>query len=156
MSKVADSLLRPLLLKFPWVVNFTKEVLQQVQRQIRYPESDIWLVTEDVKAFYTNVLIVQSSQEIRSLWKKFKQGVEVSHDDVKQLLLIIMSYNFFEHNSDVYCQQEGVAMGTLCALLVANLYAALKERRNGVHQLCLTVRKLLLYIRYINDILLIF
>lgn len=156
MSEVADSLLRPLLLEFPWVVDSTKEVLQQVQRQIRYPESDVWLVTGDVEAFYTNVPIVQSSREIGSLWKKFKQGAEVSHDDVKQLLLIIMSYNFFEHDGDVYRQQEGVAMGTSCAPLVANLYAALKERRNGVHRLRSTVGKLLLYVRYIDDILLIF
>jgi len=156
MSEVADSLLRPLLLEFPWVVDSTKEVLQQVQSQIRYPESDVWLVTGDVEAFYTNVPIAQSSREIGLLWKKFNKDSGISHKDIERLLLIIMTSNFFEYDGDVYRQLEGVAMGTSCAPLVANLYAALKERRNGVHRLRATVGKLLLYVRYIDDILLVF
>jgi len=67
-----------------------------------------------------------------------------------------MTNNFFEYDSDVYHQQEDVVMKTSCVLVIVNLYAALKKCHNGVHQLCATVRKLLLYIRYIDDILLVF
>lgn len=156
MFKVTDSLLRSLLLEFSWVVNFIKEVLQQIQSQIQYSKSDVWLITEDVEVFYINVFIAQSFQEIELLWKKFNKNSDISHKDLECLLLIIMINNFFEYNSDVYHQLKKVVMKIFCVSLIVNLYMALKECCNDVHQLCTTVRKLLLYIKYIDDILLVF
>lgn len=156
MSEVADSLLRPMLKEFPWVVDSTKEVVRKLESQIQYPGKDIWLVTGDVEAFYTNVPIEQSTRKIGAMWSKLGMDTEVSRKDLKSLLLLIMQHNLFEFHGEVYRQQEGVAMGTSCAPLVANLYAAYKERGQGVAKLRATVGKLLLYLRYIDDILLVF
>jgi len=67
-----------------------------------------------------------------------------------------MTNNFFKYDNDVYHQQKDVVIKMFCVFLIVNLYVTFKECCNSVYQLCTTVKKLLLYVRYIDDILLVF
>ena len=162
LSEVLDDLLRPLLKQFPWVIDSTKEFVRQLEALPAYYGENTWLVTGDVTAFYTNVPTVESADIIANLWEECtfnKQGV--SANDIRRLLKTVMHSNFFTNDGDVYHQIEGLAMGTSCSPLVANLYLAFHERVKGLSDLSTFLRfknmgKILMYARYIDDIFFLF
>lgn len=64
----------------------------------------------------------------------------------------IMDNNFFSWQGNVFRQRKGLAMGTSCAPILANLYAAYYEDKAKV----IFQDGVLLYVRYIDDILCLF
>lgn len=161
LSEVLDDLLRPLLKQFPWVIDSTKEFVRQLEALPPYHGENVWLVTGDVTAFYTNIPTVESADIIANLWEECtfdKQGV--SAHDIRLLLKTVMHSNFFSFDGDVYHQIQGLAMGTSCSPLVANLYLAFYERIKGMsdlREMCKTTfGKIKMYTRYIDDIFFLF
>jgi len=77
---------------------------------------------------------------------------------IHHLLEVVMSANCFEFNGKFYRQTTGVAMGTSCAPAFANLSLGLKELGTLVAQSREERQKhgLMFYVRYIDDIFLIF
>jgi len=68
------------------------------------------------------------------------------------MIRFVMENNFFLFQGEIWKQLEGLAMGTSCAPVLANIYAAFYERElRIVHH-----EGVLSYLRYIDDILLIF
>jgi hypothetical protein len=112
----------------------------------------IWLVTGDVGAFYTNVPIDETIENIsHALGDKSFEGIPT--DRLNQLLNIVMKNNVFEFNGTFYHQVEGVAMGTSCAPAFANLSLGFKERMSNMLKVGDT--GLRFYVRYMDDIFMI-
>jgi hypothetical protein len=156
LSEVVDDILRPVMSSVPWVVNSTKDVIDNVEAKTIWAEDNIWLVTGDVEAFYTNVPIEASAKVISEMYRATDTPKPVAPEDIEAMLHVVMTNNLMEYDGVVYHQKEGLAMGTSCAPLVANLYAAWLERHNGIGRRIVSKGRLLLYNRYIDDILFVF
>jgi len=151
-SEVLDHLLQPLLEHFPWVVASSKDVIQKIEEVRVVENKPVWIMTGDVTSFYTNIPPGECASVIAGAWKLYQHSSSISHSTIKKMVKFVMGNNFFGYRGQTFRQMSGLAMGTSCAPVLANIYAAYFERkarvvhRNGV----------LLYVRYIDDILCLF
>ena len=67
LLEVLDDLLQPFLKQFPWVINSIKEFVCQLEALPPYHRENMWLVTKDVIAFYTNISIMKLADIIANL-----------------------------------------------------------------------------------------
>jgi len=151
VSEVIDYLCRPILEKLPWVVNSTKQVINNLS-QVDGSSEDIWICTGDVVAFYTNIDARQCARTVAGAWQNYCSESKISAKTIMEMMQFVMNNNFFQFQDHLYTQKNGLAMGTACAPLIANIYAAYFERQQQVR----TQKGVLLFNRYIDDILMIF
>ncbi|KGQ02275.1 hypothetical protein BBAD15_g12516 [Beauveria bassiana D1-5] len=153
-SEVADFLLRQCIKEvLPWCVESTRHVVQLLQKETIIRSDDIWLVTGDVEAFYTNVPIDDTINGISNLIGSKKYD-GISTDILRTLLESVMKCNMFEFQGKYYHQKQGVAMGTSCAPAFANLSLGILEIATSM--INFDKKGLRFYVRYIDDIFLIF
>lgn len=151
-STVLDHLLQPILDELPWVASSTKEVITGIEACIPHGTSPIWIVTGDVVSFYTNIEPKQCSKVVAAAWKRFRSGSSITEPTIRRMVKFVMDNNYFSYRGQCFHQIKGLAMGTACAPTVANIYAAFYEHKaKVVHQ-----DGVLLYKRYIDDILCLF
>lgn len=153
-SEVADFLLRQCIKEvLPWCIESTRVLMQKLGEHSIIRSDNVWLVTGDVQSFYTNVPIDETVEEIsQTLGSREFDGI--STDILYWLLTIVMKCNLFEFDGDLYHQTEGVAMGTSCAPAFANLSLGFKELKSQM--LSTSDTGLAFYVRYIDDIFLIY
>jgi hypothetical protein len=95
-----------------------------------------WLVSLDVTSLYTNIIVNDAIEIISKI-----------DPNLGKLASYIMRNNYFEYNNYLFHQKEGIAMGTNCAVALANLYMySLIDVR------LVNVPGIRLYGRYIDDI----
>lgn len=152
LSEVVDHLCRPLLEKMPWVVDSTKKVINNLTKVRIESGSDVWICTGDVAAFYTNVDAKNCAKTVAGAWSYYQPDSKISGKAIAEMIRFVMDNNYFSFQDNTYQQQGGLAMGTASAPVLANIYAARYERRLGV----MNHSGVLLYNRYIDDILCIF
>jgi len=151
-SEVLDHLLQPLLEHFPWVVSSSKDVIQKIE-QVRVTDTTpVWIMTGDVTSFYTNIPPKHCANVIAGAWKLYKHTSSITHTTIRRMVRFVMDNNFLQYRGQTFRQVSGLAMGTSCAPVLANIYAAYFERKaRVVHR-----DGVLLYVRYIDDILCFF
>jgi len=159
-SEVVDLILRPLLKDMPWVVNSTTEVVRHMQelRKTGYLK-DVWIVTGDITSFYTNIPPAECTNVCYKLYRRHApRDAEINPKQLAHLMKVVLRNNYFCFGSDVYKQVVGLAMGTACAPLIANLYAGQKEQELGIDRAIFEDPRggIRLYNRYIDDILLVY
>jgi hypothetical protein len=152
LSKVVDHFLQPCLKRYPWVLKSTKDFVSGI-RQVKW-KPGMYLLTGDVKSMYTNIPQAASSEICTRIFKDQKTTSSLpSSDTIGKALMFIMKSNVFEFQDHVYIQADGLAMGTSCAPVVANLYMAWFESELLP---ILYERGVVYYGRYIDDIFMIF
>lgn len=151
-STVLDHLCQPLLKQLPWVVASSKEVINQLEKVRPLSDKPIWILTADVVAFYTNIPPKDCSDKLAAWWRLFMKGSSIPHRSIRKMSRFVMDNNYLSYRGQAFHQLNGLAMGTACAPVVANLYAAWFEKKaRVVHR-----QGVLLYVRYIDDILCLF
>lgn len=151
-SEVLDHLLQPLLEHFPWVVASSKDVIQQIEQVRVTSTAPVWIMTGDVTSFYTNIPPKHCANIIAGAWKLYQNASSITHTTIRRMVRFVMDNNFLQYRGQTFRQVSGLAMGTSCAPVLANTYAAYFERKSRVvHR-----DGVLLYVRYIDDILCIF
>ena len=73
------------------------------------------LITADVSSLYTNI-------HLPTLYRYLAKKLTCQKYHLIKLLRLICENNFFEYKNDIYHQFHGLAMGTNCAVVCANLY----------------------------------
>jgi hypothetical protein len=151
LSEIIDHFCRPILLKLPWVVDSTKVCIQKLE-EVKTNSEKCWIVTGDVVAFYTNINSSKCAEVVAGAWARYEPNSKVRPRFLQQMIQFIMNNNYFQFQGQVWKQQSGLAMGTSCAPVLANIYAGFYER-----QLRIPMQQgVRCYMRYIDDILLIF
>lgn len=151
-STVLDHLLQPILDELPWVASSTKEVITGIEQCTPNGTAPIWIVTGDLVSFYTNIDPKQCSKVVAAAWNRFRLDSSIPDKTIRRMVKFVMDNNFFSYRGQFFQQIKGLAMGTACAPTVANIYAAFYEHKSKVvHQ-----EGVLLYKRYIDDILCLF
>lgn len=151
VSEVIDYLCRPMLTRMPWVVNSTKQVINNLSTVSKDSE-DVWICTGDVVAFYTNIDALECARIVAGAWRIYASDSKIDDKVILNMIMFVMNNNYFQFQNRTYRQLDGLAMGTACAPLLANIYAAFYERKHGY----ITRQGVLLYNRYIDDNLLVF
>ena len=114
---------------------------------------NIILVTMDVSSLYTNI---PNHKGILSVIETLrpKHNGQVSLLSIQKLLRAVLHMNNFEFNKKHYLQIGGTAMGTKLAPSYANIFMGRLEKKLLAKAATLGL-KLLLYLRYIDDIFII-
>ena len=150
ISAFIDEHLKDYVKQTPSFVRDTSDFIQKVEA-FQHP-SDFFLVTMDVSSLYTNIPNHEGITAVRrTLIEKGYDG-PVSIQSLTQLLTYVLHLNNFEFNGSTYLQTGGTSMGTRVAPSLANLFMSKLEEKilkNSTH-------KPALYLRYIDDIFLIF
>jgi hypothetical protein len=158
-SEVCDFTLRSFHRReFPWIVDSTREVLAHVTGKTITRSDSIWIVTGDVESFYTNVNTAETVELIHTALSGLDSSHGIDHHYIRHLLDVVMLCNCFGFNDEFYHQINGVAMGTSCAPAFANVALGFKEQFiESIAKAAGDVQDgLILYNRYIDDILIIF
>lgn len=151
-SEVLDHLLQPLLEHFPWVVASSKDVIQKIERVQVKSTAPVWIMVGDVTSFYTNIPPKHCANVIAGAWGLYQDSSSITHTTIRKMVQYVMNNNFFQYRGQTFRQKSGLAMGTSCAPVLANIYAAYFERKAQVGR----QHGVLLYVRYIDDILCLF
>lgn len=150
LSQVVDHLCRPILQHLPWVVDSSKQVINNLEG-ISTDSDDVWICTGDVVAFYTNIDSEDCARVVAAAYSYYFPKSRVHGQTLAQMIKFIMDNNYFSFQDQTWKQLGGLAMGTSCAPVLANIYAASFERHKIVG-----LSGVSLYNRYIDDILCIF
>ncbi|XP_074981174.1 uncharacterized protein LOC142070971 [Caretta caretta] len=145
LSGYVDSLLRPYATSTPSYLRDTTDFLRKLQSIGDLPDNTI-LATMDVEALYTNIPHKDGLQAVKNTIPD-----NVTANLVAELCDFVLTHNYFTFGDNVYLQISGTAMGTRMAPQYANIFMADLEQR------FLSSRPLkpLLYLRYIDDIFII-
>ncbi|CAM4659574.1 unnamed protein product [Lepidochelys olivacea] len=145
LSGYVDSLLRPYATSTPSYLRDTTDFLRKLQSIGDLPDNTI-LATMDVEALYTNIPHKDGLQAVKNTIPD-----NVTANLVAELCDFVLTHNYFTFGDNVYLQISGTAMGTRMAPQYANIFMADLEQR------FLSTRPLkpLLYLRYIDDIFII-
>jgi hypothetical protein len=112
---------------------------------------DTILCTMDVSALYTNIPHVDGISACRELLESTASPDSPSASFLCTLVNLILTLNFFQFNSKFWLQIHGTAMGTCMAPSYANIFMGWLEEKF----LATVLFKPLLWLRYIDDIFLI-
>ena len=113
-------------------------------------DNNTFLVTMDVKSLYTNI---PNDEGIRATRTSLSRAGKLSLiPAIVKFLWLILTLNNFVFNGTNYIQTNGASMGTKCAPNYANLFMAHFEEMYIYPRI---KGKALLYLRYIDDIFLI-
>ena len=113
---------------------------------------DLILITCDIVSLYTNIPTKEGIKLTTQAYLDFNVHNKERLDAIalETLLNNTLVNNVFQYNLDFYRQTNGTAMGTIMAPTYANCYLSYKER------LVTNNKNIILFKRYIDDILIIF
>ena len=97
--------------------------LEELNKEL-IPEDAI-LVTIDVSGLYTNIEQEEALEAVKEALEE-NNNPEVPADFILQLLDLVLKFNVFEFNSELFLQIIWTAMGTRAAPSYANLFMARK------------------------------
>ncbi len=113
------------------------------------PQKNLELYTFDIVNLYLNLI----QEHVLNLLTDFmKDKINTKHLTIRAfntLLKLILYNNIIVYKNNYFCQSKGIAMGCICAPVIANLYLSILEKS------FLITYNPFLYKRYIDDIFLI-
>ena len=153
-SRYVDYYLQKLMKLAPGYISNSLQVIGRMDKLKQYLSDSVYITTSDAEAMYTNIDPedgINTIEKYLDLYSHEYKGY-IPKKLIIELLRLIMTKNVFQFGSTWWIQLIGTAMGTPCACAYATLYFAYHERT------FLQVKykdNLLLYSRYIDDIILI-
>ena len=121
---------------------------------------NLMLVTVDVSALYTNINTTDAAKAVRKALDS-RDDQTVPTDYIVRLLEMVLKWNIFEFDSQLYKQLIGFAMGTKCAPNVADLFMADIDEKIKALALSLgddndNISAIKFYKRFLDDIFLLY
>lgn len=149
ISEYVDFHLQPYTNTIKSHIKDTKHFLNELDTVPASESKDCYLVTLDVRSLYTNIPNEEGINTIKNLLQRKQSKVTTV---ITAFLWLILTLNNFIFNSTHYLQLAGVAMGTKCAVIYANLFMSYFEETyiyNLIRDKCT------FYKRFIDDIFLL-
>ena len=122
-AKELARILKPLVGSSPYQVQNSRDFIQQI-KDIKL-EEDQCIMSYDVKALFTSVLIQPAIDVIRKRLeedKELQERTNMSAQHIVSLLEFCLRSTYFTFQDRLYEQQEGAAMGSPISPIVANLF----------------------------------
>ena len=115
-------------------------------------KEEFTLVSFDAVSLFTKIPCDKAIKYIASMIrirKVMMKGWSINIQQLKTLLKVCLNNTYFEQNGNFYRQKFGVAMGSPVSAVIANLYLDhIDKLVNRKHK-----KDILLYMRYVDDIL---
>jgi hypothetical protein len=111
------------------------------------------LITLDIKDLYVN-LPVQGIIQITKFWFNKNSCDNTITEQTLHIFEIILKQNYFQYNGQYYQPDKGIAMGSPTSSTLAEIYLQYLEEIYVKHWI--ENRKIILYKRYVDDILIIY
>lgn len=147
ISKYVDYHLQDHVTKLPSYLKDSTDLINKLSKIEHLPSNSIF-VSMDVKSLYTNIPNQEGIYAVRETLTNWPKLATV----ITTFLGLLLTMNNFIFNGSFYLQTKGCAMGTKCAPSYANLFMGKFEKDHLYPRIkgkCIT------YLRYIDDILLI-
>jgi hypothetical protein len=138
-SILLDIKLQKFLPCFTSILKDSNDLISRWYHKPFNPKTE-WLVSLDVTSLYTNIIVNDAIEIISKL-----------DPHLGTLAELVMKCNYFEYHQHLFHQKEGIAMGTNCAVSIANLYMA-----TLIDLKLIDLPKIRAYSRFIDDICFIY
>ena len=154
ISSFCDYHLQPFNKELPSYVQDTTSFVNKIESLTdEDPREDTILVTMDVRSLYTNIPNNEGLDAVKSFFQaRSRPGDGALSKVINVFLSLILMLNNFTFNDTNYIQINGCSMGTKCAPTYASLFMG---RFENTHILPKIRDKILMYVRYIDDVFLI-
>ena len=159
LSRFVDFHAKPLVKELPSYIKDTPDFLRKlslVNSQGKIPDNAM-LVSIDVSALYTNIPMDEGIQAMQAALNE-RQDQTVPTNFIIELLRMVLKFNFFQFDSDIFLQEIGTAMGTACAPTYANIKMGTIDK--AIRNLALNVNNgmdpIQIYFRFIDDLFLVY
>ena len=149
LSEYVDFHLQPYTDTIKSHINDTKHFLNELAKVPTSNSKNNYLVTLDVRSLYTNIPNEEGVNVAKDLLRRKQNKLTTV---ITALLWLILTLNNFIFNATNYLQLSGVAMGTKCAVIYANLFMSHFEE---TYIYDLIRNKCNFYKRFIDDIFII-
>jgi hypothetical protein len=151
-AKYIASYLAPFVERIPTYVPNGHPVLRKIADLRNIPDAAVWLVA-DIDSLYPNIPVDDAYTAVRDLLHgpNFCNSLQI-RDLVLELLRVQLHNNYFEFEGEYFLQIRGVPMGKAWAPAVACLYMS---QWDSILVGRLHVKPIL-FVRYIDDLLLLF
>ena len=148
ISAFVDHFLNPLVKESKSYIKDTTDFITKIE-SLDLRNDNYILGTLDVTALYTNIPNEEGINCIREILKKERNSQEKpSNESLMNLLELVLTKNNFQFNGEHFLQIGGTAMGTRVAPTYANLFMRSLE----LEILEKSIKKPLVWYRYIDDI----
>jgi hypothetical protein len=111
-------------------------------------------ISVEVVGLYTNIPHEESIESLRIALNK-RKNVDVSKNFLVKLFSLVLKYNLFEFNYQLYQQEIGTAMGTRVAPTMANIFMASIDTLIQNTAITENLNYIYFYKRFIDDIFII-
>ena len=150
ISCLVDEHIKPFVKTYPSYIKDTTDFINKVESISCLPQ-DFILTTMDVTSLYTNIPNHEGLTAVARVLTRHKPKYRLSYHSLCALLKLVLHSNNFTFDGDHYLQIGGTAMGTRVAPSLANIFMGELEAK----MLETAPFKPFLYLRYIDDIFLI-
>jgi hypothetical protein len=140
------------LLKLPFSFNVTNspQLIQDLTK-LKF-EPQFRMCSFDISNMYTNI----PTETLPAIIHGIKDILPDNMDHIKHiisLMKVVLSQNYFQHESNIFMQTEGLAMGAPTSSILSEIFLQFLEH----NQICkiLVENKIVAYFRYVDDILII-
>lgn len=145
VSMWLDRRLQSVVKRIPFVACSSIDVINRLEN-IQFKQECI-LVTADIVSLYTNIRLDEAAHRIYNILQEIGEGRIASA--IVDLIMWVMTNNYFTFQNNYYHQTCGTAMGCNVAPVFANLFVADAESYVLGDGRCIVPR---LYIRYLDDV----
>ena len=149
ISEYVDFHLQPYTDTIKSHIKDTNHFLNELHKIPPEQSKENYLVTLDIRSLYTNIPNEEGINVIKNLLQRKESKLTTV---ITAFLWLILTLNNFVFNATNYLQLSGVAMGTKCAVIYANLFMSHFEE---THIYPLLINKCTFYKRFIDDIFLL-
>ena len=153
VSLLLERILNQLLKFVPAHLTSTKECID-VLSDVGVLPDDCIIASLDVVSLYSNIPVVESIDVVMEFLELHRKEVDMFHlslSDVRELLSVVLSSNYFEFDGVQYRQRKGLAMGNHLAPPMAIIFMSKLESE----AMAMFPWKPRLYRRYIDDCLVV-
>lgn len=158
-SRVIDYLLQPLCKKYIETLTTDSTQIVRELESLIISDAECPLFTADVTSLYTNIDIPDGLDEVKNFLNMIlgfnnpeDRLIPELRDLILEVLRIILKNNYFSFRQQYFLQLIGTAMGTPAAVVFANIYMFMKEKK-VIERNKDSIRY---YRRFLDDILIIF
>ena len=147
ISNLMENLLKPLVQLTGTVLKDSQNLIQKCQNITFSKKPKIYSM--DFSSLYSNMDQIHTANTLTDFVAQHLDSFNLSSFGFRELLLMILSNNYFKYNIIIYKQIKGIAMGCICGPSLANLYLYVLEIK------WLYIHRPLFYGRFIDDISLV-
>lgn len=109
----------------------------------------------DIVNLYTNIPVKETISIIKNNLLKYKKLSLPEIYEFIEILTLVLSHNYFSFNNKFYKQEDGLAMGSCLASLLANIY--INQLETSFFKTNMRIKeKIIYYKRYVDDTLILF